>query len=91
MFYVVLILLFSLVHIPVSPALFPPLSLSLFYRAPPNRLVQMRAALSLYPSIKRIVYDKSSGSSLTKRPLARWKTRAGVYMRGMNKYRSTVL
>lgn len=52
-------------------------------RAPPNRPVQMRAALSLYPRIKRIVYDKSSGSSLTKRPLARCETRGRpcVYMR----------
>ena len=39
----------------------------------------MRAALSLYPRIKRIVYDKSSGSSLTKRPLARCKMPSPVF------------
>lgn len=72
-----------LLGISLSPSLFRPPS-PLFHRGPPNRPVQMRAALSLYPRIKRIVYDKSWGWSLTKRPLARCKTRAGVYMRGMN-------
>lgn len=46
-------------------------------RAPPNRPVQMRAALSLYPRIKRIVYDKSSGSSLTKRPVGPLRNAGG--------------
>lgn len=49
---------------------------SLFIPAPPNRPAQMRAPrfLSLYSRIKRIVYDKSSVSSLTKRPSAHCST-----------------
>lgn len=42
-------------------------------------------AFSLYPRIKRIVYDKSSVSSLTKRPLVHYEcTSRCIYMLRMN-------
>lgn len=56
---------------PSALSLLHPRPLSLFRSSPtpctpPNRPVQMRAAFSLYPRIKRIVYDKSSGSEFNK-------------------------